>query len=106
MVPLRDVNLQVPPAGNSYPVLARIRSRHPDVPARLELLDGETRRGGRARLVFEEPVRAAAPGQSAVFYAPDRPELLLGGGRIDRPGGGADPRAGRGVWGCKEGGTV
>jgi tRNA (5-methylaminomethyl-2-thiouridylate)-methyltransferase (EC 2.1.1.61) len=76
------------------------------VPARLELLDAETRRGGRARLLFEEPVRAAAPGQSAVFYAPDRPELLLGGGRIDRPGGTTDSGGGRRDRGCAEGGTV
>lgn len=103
---LRDVNLQVPPAGASYPVLARIRSRHPDVPARLELPDAESRRGGRARLVFEEPVRAAAPGQSAVFYDPDRPELLLGGGRIDRavsPGGTGGETGARG---CAKGTTV
>ncbi len=106
VVPLRDVNLQVPPAGRSYPVLARIRSRHPDVPARLELPDPGLRRGGRARLVFEEPVRAAAPGQSAVFYSPDRPELLLGGGRIDRPEWATAPGAGLLEWGCTEGGTV
>mgnify|MGYP001767267289 CR=1 FL=1 len=106
VVPLRDVNLQVPPAGTSYPVLARIRSRHPDVPARLELPDAETLRGGRARLVFEEPVRAAAPGQSAVFYDPDRPELLLGGGRIDRFEAFAGSSDGRRDGGCAEGGTV
>jgi tRNA-specific 2-thiouridylase len=62
------------------PVLARIRSRHPEQPASLTLEDG-----GRARLEFEEPVRAAAPGQSAVFYDPARPELVLGGGTISRP---------------------
>lgn len=105
-VPLRDVNLQVPPAGASFPVLARIRSRHPDVPARLELRDPGLRRGGRARLLFEEPVRAAAPGQSAVFYDPDRPELLLGGGRIERSPGAGEPGAGGGDRGCTEGGTV
>lgn len=31
---------------------------------------------------FEEPVEAVAPGQSAVFYDPDRPDELLGGGII------------------------
>lgn len=106
VVPLRDVNLQVPPAGASFPVLARIRSRHPDVRARLELRDPGLRQGGRACLLFEEPVRAAAPGQSAVFYDPDRPELLLGGGRIDRPSGAGEPGAGGGDRGCTEGGTV
>ena len=106
VVLLRDVNLLVPPSGESSRVLARIRSRHPDVPARLELLDAGTRRGGRARLVFEEPVRAAAPGQSAVFYSKERPELLLGGGRIDGPDEATGPGAGPREWGCKEGGTV
>jgi len=33
-------------------------------------------------------VRAASPGQSAVFFDPERPERLLGGGviSISRPG--------------------
>jgi tRNA-specific 2-thiouridylase len=62
------------------PVLARIRSRHPEQAASLTL-EG----GGRGRLEFEEPVRAAAPGQSAVFYDPTRPDLVLGGGVIARP---------------------
>ncbi len=61
-------------------VLARIRSRHPEQAARLTLEDG-----GRGRLEFEESVRAAAPGQSAVFYDVVRPELVLGGGVIARP---------------------
>lgn len=88
---LRDVNLLAPAAGRSLRVLARIRSRHPDVPACLEPDVAGVRRGGGARLVFDEPVRAAAPGQAAVFYDPDRPELLVGGGRIEAvegPGGG------------------
>ncbi len=66
--------------GSPVPVLARIRSRHAEQAARLTL--GSENRG---RLEFEEPVRAAAPGQSAVFFAPDRPEMILGGGLIARP---------------------
>jgi tRNA-specific 2-thiouridylase len=61
-------------------VLARIRSRHPEQAAQLTLEEG-----GRGSLEFEEPVRAAAPGQSAVFYDPARPDLVLGGGTISRP---------------------
>jgi tRNA-specific 2-thiouridylase len=105
-VRLRDVNLQIPAAGRSVRVLARIRSRHPDVPALLEPADPDVRRGGQARLVFDAPVRAAAPGQAAVFYDPTRPERLIGGGRIegtDSPGGN-----GSGVAGgtCGEGRSV
>jgi tRNA-specific 2-thiouridylase len=62
------------------PVLARIRSRHPEQAACLTLNEG-----GRGSLEFEEPVRAAAPGQSAVFYDVVRPEVVLGGGVIARP---------------------
>ena len=64
-------------------VLARIRSRHPEQAATLQFLDG-----GRGRLRFDEPVRAASPGQAAVFFDPERPERLLGGGviSISRPG--------------------
>ncbi len=62
------------------PVLARIRSRHAEQAARLTL-ESEN----RGRLEFDEPVRAAAPGQSAVFYDPDFPDVVLGGGIIARP---------------------
>ena len=79
---LSGVNLIVSPLERETRVLARIRSRHPDVPARLELEDESVRRGGAARLTFDDPVRAAAPGQAAVFFDPARPERLLGGGRI------------------------
>ena len=61
-------------------VLARIRSRHEEQAARLTL-SGD----GFGSLDFEEPVRAAAPGQSAVFYDAVRPDLVLGGGVISRP---------------------
>ena len=35
---------------------------------------------GKLRILFDEPVRAAAPGQSAVFY--DEDGYVLGGGVI------------------------
>jgi tRNA-uridine 2-sulfurtransferase len=89
-VRLRDVNL-LSAAVPSLRVLARIRSRHPDVPARLELDEPGRQRGGAGRLVFGDPVRAAAPGQAAVFYAPERPERLLGGGLIRGAGGPGGP---------------
>jgi tRNA-specific 2-thiouridylase len=80
-VPLSDVNLLVPaPPGDALRVLARIRSRHPEQPASL------VRGPEGERLVFEEPVRAAAPGQTAVFFDPARPERVLGGGVISGRG--------------------
>jgi tRNA-specific 2-thiouridylase len=53
----------------------RIRSTHEGSPAWIEPLDG-----GRVNVKFDEPVRAAAPGQAAVFYRDDE---VLGGGWID-----------------------
>lgn len=65
-------------------VLTRIRYRHVEQPARLEPVDVPLKRGGRARVVFDRPVRAPAPGQSAVFFDLARPEVVLGGGVIRR----------------------
>ena len=80
-VSLEAVSVRMPGGvGQPVRVLARIRSRHPEQAASLTL--GE---GGRGTLEFDEPVRAAAPGQSAVFYDRARPELVLGGGVIARP---------------------
>ena len=105
-VALRDVCFQAPPQGARFRVLARIRSRHPDVPAFLELEEPGALRGGRGRLRFDEPVRAAAPGQAAVFYDADRPELLLGGGRIAGTGRRDAPRSGPAGTTCAAGSTV
>ena len=81
-VVLRDLRFVSgrPPAEGER-VLARIRSRHAEQPARFF-----TGGGGTGRLVFEEPVRAAAPGQSAVLLDARRPERVLGGGVIKKGG--------------------
>ena len=80
-VPLSRVHLIARPAGPQMRVLARVRYRHAEQPATLRLDEPSG-----ARLKFDEPVRAAAPGQSAVFFDTDRPEVVLGGGVISRQG--------------------
>lgn len=83
VVELRSLVLSAPaPAAGPLPVLARIRYRHPEQPALLVPEGAELRRGATARLEFSLPVRAAAPGQAAVFFDPARPERVLGGGVI------------------------
>jgi tRNA-specific 2-thiouridylase len=66
------------PAG---PVRCTVRVRHGgrEVPAEVRPLEGS-----RAEVVFDEPVRAVAPGQFAAFYAG---ETVLGGGFIERAAG-------------------
>ena len=64
-----------PPLDSSRPITARIRHRHPDAPASLEVLPSN-----RVSLVFDEPQLAVAPGQAVVLYDND---IVLGGGWID-----------------------
>ena len=54
---------------------AKIRYQHKAQEAHIESTDGET-----VRILFDEAVRAAAPGQSAVFY--DEKGRVIGGGII------------------------
>ncbi|NVJ96552.1 MAG: tRNA 2-thiouridine(34) synthase MnmA [Alphaproteobacteria bacterium] len=67
---------------DGLPVVAKIRSTRPGVPARIFL---EER---RARVVLDVPEAGVSPGQAAVFYDGDR---VLGGGWIDSATS-ADPR--------------
>ena len=53
----------------------QVRHRHAAALARVEPGPGHT-----AEIRFEEPVRAVAPGQAAVFYDADHDEEVLGGG--------------------------
>lgn len=74
----RDVNfLSIPPmkAGEEVRCAAKVRYHHKAQPATIHMLED-----GRVKLVFDEPVRAAAPGQSSVFY--DEKDRVVGGGII------------------------
>ena len=57
-----------------FKAAAKIRYKHKKAPAEISLLDG-----GRAKVEFDEPQEAPAPGQAVVFYEGD---LVIGGGWI------------------------
>lgn len=77
-ISLKDLNflsIKEPEEGESFRALVKIRYHH----------DGEnaivTKTGtDEVRVLFDKPVKAAAPGQSAVFY--DEDDCVIGGGRI------------------------
>jgi tRNA-uridine 2-sulfurtransferase len=61
-------------------VRAKIRYAHESQPATATPLSAD-----RLRLTFDEPQRAVAPGQAAVLYDLDEPDVVVGGGTICRP---------------------
>ena len=69
----------IPPlaAGEKAAGTVRIRYLHKGTSAEVQMLDD-----GRIKITFESPVRAAAPGQSAVLY--DSSGCVLCGGVIDK----------------------
>ena len=71
-----------PPAA---PFRARVRVRYRDAGAPAKVEPGPDR---TARVVFDEPIASASPGQAAVF---DRDDEVVGGGWIDRPAPQAAP---------------
>ena len=76
----RDVNLMSIPAmepGERISCSARIRYRHAGERAVMEMTPS-----GRVQLTFAAPVRAATPGQWAVFY--DGEDRVIGGGVIEK----------------------
>ena len=69
------VSEDAPPPGASLRGSAKVRRNHPAAPATARGLGG-----GRVLVEFDEPVRAAAPGQALVLYDDD--DWVLGGGWI------------------------
>ena len=63
--------------GEKLSCMAKIRYHHREQAAHIEMLDDL-----KVRIIFKEPVKGAAPGQSAVFY--DNNGCVIGGGIIDR----------------------
>jgi tRNA-specific 2-thiouridylase len=61
-------------------VRAKIRYAHEPQPATATPLSAD-----RLRLTFDDPQRAVAPGQAAVLYDLDDPDVVVGGGTICRP---------------------
>jgi tRNA-specific 2-thiouridylase len=72
---LHFINPSVRPIRKDIPVFSRVRYRQPLAKA---VLSPAAR--GKARLVFRQPQRFVAPGQSAVFY--DKDGIMIGGGVI------------------------
>ena len=72
---LNFLSIPTPGAGEKFVCAVKIRYHHGAQAAEVEMMDGD-----RARITFGGPVRAAAPGQSAVFY--DEEDCVIGGGII------------------------
>ena len=89
-VSLTDVNFinQQQTTNNQQRVLARVRYRQPLAEAKLINEQTNNNKQATYRLIFNDPVRFIAPGQSAVFYAENGdPSIssgleMLGGGVI------------------------
>ena len=74
---LNFMSIPEPEDGETVRCQVKVRYRHSGQYALLEKIDED-----RFKVSFEEPVRFAAPGQSAVFY--DEKNCLLGGGIIEK----------------------
>jgi tRNA-specific 2-thiouridylase len=76
-IALKDVNwigenVAVEDQLNGRPILVRVRSTRPPVPARLSI-------GAGWSVLLDAPEEGVAPGQAAVFYDPDTTRVLGGG---------------------------
>jgi tRNA-specific 2-thiouridylase len=73
------MSIETPEAGETVRARVKIRYHHDPVPADVAMLED-----GRVEITFDEKVRAATPGQSAVFYDDD--SCVMGGGIIVKTG--------------------
>ena len=73
---LNFMSIEEPRISEKLSCLAKVRYHHKPEKAVIERVGGD-----RLKIVFENPVRAAAPGQSAVFY--DEEGCVMGGGVIE-----------------------
>jgi tRNA-specific 2-thiouridylase len=72
-----------PPDGTEFRAMAQVRHRATPVAATVRRAAG----GGDTWAVeTDATVWAAAPGQACVLFDPEEPDVVLGGGRIARPG--------------------
>jgi len=65
------------PPTSPFAAEVKVRYKATPVPALVTIVDGDL-----AEIVLEQPLRAVTPGQAAVFYSRERPELVIGGGII------------------------
>ena len=72
---LNFLSIPAPAAGEKIHCTVKVRYHHIGQEALLEMQGTD-----RVKITFSEPVRAAAPGQSAVFY--DEEDCVIGGGII------------------------
>jgi len=71
------VNWLIPPPLDSLEAACRIRYRHNEVPATIQIIDSD-----KVLIHMNSAQTGVTPGQAAVFY---RGEEVLGGGWIDKP---------------------
>ncbi|MEK9194689.1 MAG: tRNA 2-thiouridine(34) synthase MnmA, partial [Patescibacteria group bacterium] len=73
---------------NGIKILARVRYRQPLAKAELTFSNSRELENGKMRLIFDEPQKFVASGQSAVFYLPSEALTKEGDGKLEMFGGG------------------
>lgn len=81
--------VEPPGPGSWRDVVVQYRYNSVGRPARVRTIEDTdvatpSGRTGRFEVVFDEPVEAVAPGQAAVVYDAGEPDVVLGGGWIER----------------------